>query len=198
MPRPLHSSGITLVELLIGVVLLAVLLGLAAPSFQSQLAASQLTSATQALLGSLLQARAQAMRLGQRVTVCRTVDQQQCDTGIASGWETGWLTFIDAERAGNSSAQVSPGDTLLSRSEALPSVLRVTGNSQVDQYISFGATGEARFMGGGTTVLGTIRVCSTSPALQDALRARDLVLAAGGRLVSRNTSSPVSATCPSP
>ena len=198
MPRPLHSSGITLVELLIGVVLLAVLLGLAAPSFQSQLAASQLTSATQALLGSLLQARAQAIRLGQRVTVCRSINQQQCDTGLSSGWETGWLTFIDADRAGNSSAQVSPGDTLLARSEGLPSALRVTGNSQVSQFISFGATGEARFMGGGTTVLGTIRVCSTSPALKDALRARDLVLSTGGRLVSRETPAPVPATCPSP
>ena len=145
------------------------LLGLAAPSFQAQIAASQLTSATNALLGSLMQARAQAIRLGKRVTVCRTQDQQQCDTDASRGWESGWLVFVDLDRAGNNDAFVSPTDTVLSRNEALPPALRVRGNAQVDNFISFGASGEARTMSGGNNPLGTIRVCSQSGALADAV-----------------------------
>ncbi len=195
MLRHRPVSGLTLIELLIGIALLAVLLGLAAPSFQAQIAASQLSSATHALLGSLMQARAQAIRLGKRVTVCRTHDQEQCDTHAARGWESGWLVFVDIDRAGNTDAFVSPTDTVLTRNEALPATLRVRGNTQVDTYISFGASGEARTMAGGTHPLGTLRVCSLSGALADTDRERQLVLAAGGRIVNRPSPAPVNATC---
>lgn len=199
-PRALASSGLTLVELLIGIALLAVLMGLAVPSFQAQVASSQLTSATNALLGSLMQARAQAIRLGRRVTVCRTNDQSQCDTDTTRGWETGWLIFIDADRtvpAGTSGAQVSATDTILGRSEPLPPALRAVGNNPVSQYISFAASGEARTMGSGL-LLGTIRICTGSAALADASRARELVLSAGGRIVSSPTPAGVAPTCPAP
>lgn len=195
MLRHRPASGLTLIELLIGIALLAVLLGLAAPSFQAQIAASQLTSATNALLGSLMQARAQAIRLGKRVTVCRTHDQQQCDNNAARGWESGWLVFIDIDRAGNANAFVSPADTILSRNEALPPALRVRGNQQVDDFISFGASGEARTMAGGNNPLGTIRVCSQSGALADTDRERQLVLSAGGRIVNRPSPAAVAANC---
>ncbi|MEY2619330.1 MAG: hypothetical protein RL522_2332 [Pseudomonadota bacterium] len=199
MLRRRALSGLTLVELLTGIALLAILLALAAPSFQAQIAASQLTSASNALLGSLMQARAQAMRMGQRVTVCRSADQQQCDTQATRGWEAGWLVFIDANRTSSTGdAEVSAGDTVLARSESLPPSLRVAGNRQVNQYLSFAAGGEARTLTGGTNPLGTIRVCSTSAALADQRRAVEIVLSSGGRLVSRPTASPVDANCPAP
>lgn len=197
MPRRRPPSGLTLIELLIGIALLAVLMALAAPSFQAQLAESQLTSATNALLGSLMQARAQAIRLGRRVTLCRSFDQQQCDTDALRGWETGWLMFIDGDRAGSNDAQLSPTDILLARSEPLPASLRVRGNSFVDQYISFAASGEARQLSGSFIPTGTIQVCSTSASLADARRATHLVLSVGGRVVSRPAAS-ASVACPGP
>jgi type IV fimbrial biogenesis protein FimT len=184
--RARSLSGLTLIELLVGIALSAALMTLAAPSFRTQIAASQLTSATNALLGSLTQARAQAIRLGQRVTVCRSNDQTTCDTDRARGWETGWLVFVDATRADSADVTVSVGDTILSRNERLPGALRVTGNPQVDDYISFAASGQARTIAGGRMPLGTIRICSTSPALRNNNRARDLALATGGRVVSRD------------
>lgn len=192
--RPARAlSGLTLVELLIGIALSAALMTLAAPSFRAQIAASQLTSATNALLGSLTQARAQAIRLGQRVTVCRSNDQATCDTDTTRGWETGWLVFVDPTRADSANARVSVGDTIVSRHERLPGALRATGNGQVDDYISFAASGQARTIAGGRRPLGTIRICSTSPALLADNRARNLVLAAGGRVVSEGV---VAANCP--
>lgn len=196
LPRRAPSSGLTLVELMIGIAMLAVLLALAVPSFQAQIAGSQLTSASEALMGSLMQARAQAIRLGRRVTTCRSADLQQCDTDASRGWETGWLTFIDTDRTGNE-AELSASDTLLARSEPLPASLRIRGNRAVSQYISFGASGEARTLSGGSNPLGTLQVCSTSAALPDAQRATDLVLSSGGRVVNRPAGS-VTAQCPAP
>lgn len=196
LPRRPPTSGLTLVELMFGIALLAILLALAVPSFQAQIAGSQLASASEALTGSLMQARAQAIRLGRRVTVCRSVNLQQCDTDTSRGWEVGWLTFVDTDRTGNE-AQVSALDTLLARSEPLPASVRVRGNRAVNQYISFAASGEARTLSGGSNPLGTLQVCSTSAALPDARRATDLVLSAGGRVVSRPSGS-VTAQCPGP
>jgi hypothetical protein len=71
----------------------------------------------------------------------------------------------------------------------------VRGNAQVDNFISFGASGEARTMAGGNNPLGTIRVCSLSGALADTDRERQLVLAAGGRIVNRPSPAPVNVTC---
>jgi type IV fimbrial biogenesis protein FimT len=204
MLRHRPVSGLTLIELLIGIALLAVLLGLAAPGFEAQIAASQLSSASNALMGGLMQARAQAIRLGRRVTVCRTSDQQQCDNTRGRGWETGWLIFIDVDRpAGNAQAQVSATDTILARNEAVSPMLRIRGNQAVDDFVSFSASGEARTMAGSANALGTIRVCSVSPALADAgppqdVRARDLVLAAGGRVVRRMPAAAVTINCPAP
>ncbi len=196
--RALALSGLTLIELLVGIALLAIVMALAAPGFEAQVATSQLSSASNALMGSLMEARSQAMRLGRRVTVCRSRNLQQCDTGIARGWESGWLTFIDDQRAGDVQARVSAGDTILHRSEPLPRALRVHGNGQLTQYISFAANGEARTMSGGVLPLGTIRVCHVSRALDDRRRARDLVLAAAGRVVSRLPAASVNAACPAP
>lgn len=198
MSRRHALCGLTLVELLVGVALLAILLALAAPSFQAQLAAAQLTSATNALMGSLLQARAQAIRVGQRVTVCRSVDLQQCDTDKTHGWDSGWLIFIDVDRTVTNQAEVSASDTILTRSEALPPLLRVRGNAQVDDYISFAASGEARTLSGGSNPLGTIRVCSTSAQLPDTRRSRDLILSAGGRVVVETPAAGTTSSCPAP
>lgn len=198
LPRRAPTSGLTLVELMIGIALLAVLMALAVPSFRAQIAGSQLTSGSEALMGSLMQARAQAIRLGRRVTVCRSANLQQCDTDTSRGWEAGWLTFIDTDRTSASKeAELSATDTLLTRSEPLPASLRVRGNGAVSHYISFAASGEARTLSGGSNPLGTLQVCSTSAALPDARRAIDLVLSAGGRVVSRPADS-VTAQCPGP
>lgn len=196
MPRRRAQSGLTLIELLTGLALLALLLSLAAPAFQAQVATSQLSSATQALMGSLMQARTQAIRLGRRVTVCRSNDQQQCDADPARGWDAGWLVFMDVDRT-SGTPEVSASDTLLNRSEPLPPLLRVRGNSTLAAYLSFAANGEARTISGGSHPVGRIRVCSTSPRLPDTRRARELILSADGRVVVE-TPAGVAPGCPAP
>lgn len=198
MLRHHPARGLTLVELLMGLVVLAILLAIAVPSFQAQMAASQLNSATSALMGSLMQTRAQAIRLGQRVTLCRSNDQANCDNDRTRGWETGWIIFADPTHAASNEAEVSAGDTIVLRSPALPANLRVRGNVNVDDFVSFAANGQQRALGGVGLQMGTIRVCSTSGALTDQTRARHLILNTVGRVVSANPGQAVAINCPAP
>jgi len=69
MSARLHSSGFTLVELMIVVAVLAILLGIAAPSFQSMLDKRRLTGAAEQLYADLQYARSEAIRQNKIVTV---------------------------------------------------------------------------------------------------------------------------------
>ena len=192
----IHANrGLTLIELMVTFSLLVVLMALAAPSFQSQIAASQLSSATNELMSTLMRSRAESMRLGIRVTVCKTAGSAtQCSNATTSGWEQGWLVVHDPTRSTN--ATVDSGETVTFVVSPLSADLKVEGTADVAKYVSFAATGQSRLMGGGSQA-GRIRVCSTSRSLRDDNRARELVLTSTGRIIVEKPSS-VTSDCPAP
>ena len=193
--RQSGHRGVTLIELMVGVAVLAILLAIAAPNFQGMTASSRLTSVSNELLGSIQQARAQAIRTGARVTVCRSTNGTQCDTSTGVGWERGWIVFGDTTRSG-ADAAVDTGETILTRITAPGTGASVVGSTQVANYVSFAADGRPRLMGGGVQA-GTLRVCSPSDALRNDTRARDIVLTTSGQI---NVVRPanVANNCPNP
>ncbi|SDT92441.1 GspH/FimT family pseudopilin [Halopseudomonas salegens] len=72
--------GFTLLELMITLVVVAVILGLAVPSFQTTIAKNAVKSATRDLVATLNTARAQSMSSRTPVTV----------TPESGGWNNGW------------------------------------------------------------------------------------------------------------
>jgi type IV fimbrial biogenesis protein FimT len=192
---PLLQAGFTLIELMVGIALLAILLAIAAPNFQGMTASSRLTSASNELLGSLQLARAQAIRTGARVTVCRSTNATQCDTTAGVGWERGWIVFQDANRVGFD-AQVDTGETVLAHITALAGGTTIGGNAAVANYVSFAADGRPRLMGGAVQA-GTLRACNPGSHATDNTRARDIVLSTTGQVnVTRPTG--VGNDCPTP
>ncbi|MFD0666340.1 GspH/FimT family pseudopilin [Ramlibacter sp. MAHUQ-53] len=180
------TRGVTLVESLVAIAILAVLGALAAPSFRTQLAAARLSSATSELTGSLMQARALAVRLGRRVTVCRSQDQSTCDTDAKRHWGSGWITFIDADGNGSRSGT----ETLTYQVSPLDADLRVRGNGTLTDRVTFVPSGGAR-------ANGTLRVCSADPGLGNDARARQLVMQQTGRVVVERVAG-IQGTCPGP
>ncbi len=179
LPPPCHRPGprrglrgVTLVESLTAIALMAILGAIAAPAFRSQLASARLSAAVNELSGTLALARTQAVRLGQRVTVCRSQDLSTCDTTASRHWGSGWITFVDADGDGSRSST----ETLTFQVSALAGDLAIRGNGTLAQRVTFVASGGAR-------ANGTLRVCSTSPGLPDDARARHLVLQQTGRVV---------------
>lgn len=192
-PLRSNQTGVTLVELMITLVVLAIILAIAIPSFENTIASSRLAGVTNDLNGSLALARSEAIRRGQRVTVCNSNDGQQC--AAAGNWGSGWIVFVDTTRAGNT-ANVENNEIIIRTASAVPAGIVVNGNANVAQYVSFSSDGQARLMNGAGQS-GTLRVCSTSTSLDDNRRARNLPLSMAG-LVTMQTVDGVPNGCPTP
>ncbi|MBB1076173.1 GspH/FimT family pseudopilin [Rhodoferax sp. 4810] len=182
------EGGFTLIELMVTLSVLVVLMALAVPSFQSMMASSNLSSVTNDLMTTLAQARSNAVRRGARVTVCKSANGSQCVT--TGDWEQGWIMFNDDDHSGTN-ASVSTGEAITFASPATASGIVIKGNLD---YVSYAADGQSKLMNGGF-LAGRLRVCSTSAALTNDARARNLVLSGTGRIVIEKQVG-VDATCP--
>nr|WKF58432.1 hypothetical protein HUO10_002931 [Paraburkholderia busanensis] len=97
-------AGVTLVETLAVIALLAVVATLTVPSFLAWHVRDQVDARAKALASTLAYARSEALRRGTRVTVCR-IDAarrclaagQPCANGVVD-WSCGWAVM--AERSG--------------------------------------------------------------------------------------------------
>jgi type IV fimbrial biogenesis protein FimT len=85
--------GVTLIELMFSLALLALLAGLAAPGFQSSLRAAAVRSASFELLTGLQQIRANSVVESRPGVLCPTDAEGRClEAGIAAA---GWRTFVE-------------------------------------------------------------------------------------------------------
>ncbi|WP_185955422.1 GspH/FimT family pseudopilin [Tepidiphilus sp. J10] len=188
------DSGFTLVELMVTIVVLAILLAIGIPSFATLIASNRLTSATNELIASLQTARTEALRRNARVTVCPA---DPTATACSGAWRDGWMAFVD-QTPGNAPAPESAADILF-RGGPLPTGIVVVANAPLSSYVSFTADGMSKQLNGDFFPdTSTLRVCSTSTALTDDRRARELRLIGSGRIVLTTPSTSVPSTCPSP
>lgn len=186
------ERGFTLIELMVTLSVLVILMALAVPSFQSLMASTQLTTATNDLMTIFARARSDAIRRGARVTVCKSATGDQCIT--SGGWEQGWIMFNDDDHTG-SNAEVHSGEAITFTSSAVASGLVITGNLD---YVSYAANGQAKGMDAVGFQVGKLRVCSTSSAFSNDKRARDLVLSRTGRIIIDRSTGAIAASCPPP
>jgi type IV fimbrial biogenesis protein FimT len=174
--KPQH--GYTLLELMITIAISAILLSIAIPSFQALIASSQLTTQTNNLLTALSLARTQAIKNNIRATLCTSDNGTNC---TQTPWHDGWLIYIDSNQ-----------NNLLDPSEAITTVgqatrdLQISGNTNVANRISYRADGSL------FTLVGTIRLCKATTALQE--NARNIIINHFGR--ARVTRQNLNGTCP--
>lgn len=92
-----RGSGFTLIELLVTISVLAILLAIAVPSFQTFILNNRLATATNELVSALAIARSEAVKRATRVTVCKSANagaaNPVCSTG--ANWQDGWIVFVD-------------------------------------------------------------------------------------------------------
>jgi type IV fimbrial biogenesis protein FimT len=101
------SSGYTMIELLVVIMIVSILMALAVPSFRYVTTSNRLSSEINGLLGDMQFARAQAVKEGRTVTVCSSTDRKKC-SGQAD-WSQGWIVFSDPNNVGT----VDAGEALL-------------------------------------------------------------------------------------
>lgn len=178
-----YSAGMTFIELLITISIVAILLTVAVPSFISMLQSNRFAAFSNAYLTNLHLARSEAIKRNGRVALCKSADSATCTSD--GYWSQGWLVFRDV----NNNAQVDVGEDILRVHEALPINLVLLGNANVASYVSFANTGNARLTSGAFQA-GTLTLCQPSATGGEA---RQIVINATGR---PRVQKAIVATCP--
>jgi type IV fimbrial biogenesis protein FimT len=117
-PRPARLSGrkrisgITLLEVLTVITIVAILMALGVPSYQYVTSSNRISGEVNALLGDLQYARAEAIKEGQTVSVCSSTNSTTTAPTCSgnTSWQNGWIVFSDVNGSG---AVDSASDTIL-------------------------------------------------------------------------------------
>ena len=126
-----HSSGFTLMELMITLVIATLLFTVAIPSFNGLIKKNRIATYTNNLVTSLALARSEAVKRGRQVSLCASNNRTNCTN---TSFQQGWIVFTDQNTAGT----VDGTDTILRVQEAVPGLsFTITGNALV-QYRSTG------------------------------------------------------------
>jgi type IV fimbrial biogenesis protein FimT len=84
-----HEFGVTLIELMFAIAILAILVTVAVPSFRDASLTSRLSSISNDLLASIQVARSESIKSNSVTTLCTSDDGTTC---AGSGdWEQGWI-----------------------------------------------------------------------------------------------------------
>jgi len=131
----MKERGFTLIELMMVVAITGILVGAGAPTFSDMITSNTIDSNRDALFTDLRYARAEAVKRGETVSVCKSSDLVSCSDSAA--WANGWITFEDANGDGDFDRE----DTLLRVHEALSDGINLgfTGND----FVTFDGLGKA-------------------------------------------------------
>ncbi|WP_341890539.1 GspH/FimT family pseudopilin [Variovorax sp. YR752] len=137
------QRGLTAVELMVTIAILAILIGLAAPSMSRFIVQWRLANAVNALTGSLRIARTEAIARARPVVVCQLAPGAAAACETAAGDKdlaAGWIVFVKNDRDPKSADSLSEGDELLLRQDALPGIAKITLNAARFVFLPNGLT----------------------------------------------------------
>ena len=149
-----HQHGFTILELMMSIAVGAILVAVGVPSFVNTIRNSEMTSATNTMVGALYAGRSEAVKRRARITMCRATSsagaEPQCDSG-------GMHIAVFLNTANDMTVDTGSGDVVIQNLNWLPDTIDVTSADLPDGF-SFNASGFTRAIGGGT-VSGDLLFC---------------------------------------
>lgn len=142
-----HQRGVTLIELLTVIAIVAVLAGIGVPSFRDTIARNRMAAQSTEVLSALNFARSEAIKRGHSVTLCRSSDGATCAT--TGSWEGGWLAFADKNGNGaiNTDLDATKNEAVIRVWSALSADFTLKGSTNVASTIRYDARGMAQNTG---------------------------------------------------
>jgi len=174
-----RQSGMSLIELMIGIAVLGILLALGAPTFSRWTQSSQIRNAAEAIHNGLMLARAEAVR---RNTTVRfqfvTTTTSACalsDTGA------NWVVSLDTPAG---ACDAAPSDNVAPRIVQVRSAAEGSRNAAVDaggvSLITFNGTGQAT--GGAPAAINVTNPTGGACAPGGPMRCMRVTVATGGQI----------------
>jgi type IV fimbrial biogenesis protein FimT len=134
------SHGYSLVELLVVMTIVAIVIGIAVPSYRYVTNSSRVTAEVNQLLGDMQYARSEAVKEGSAVSVCPSSNATTSSSPSCLGsttWNSGWMVFSDL----NGNGSFDTGDQLLRSQPALNSNDTFVASDSAVTYVSFNREG---------------------------------------------------------
>ncbi len=179
-----HSKGLTLIELMVTLVVLAILVGVAAPGMIDLVRSNRLTSQTNLFATALAIARSESIKRNVNVVICKR-DGTSCDN--SKNWEDGWVIFADSD----ADQQLDGGEETIRLFEGLSSGYTLRVGNTYTNWIRYMPKGDV--LGSGGTGAATFRLCAAdAEAINDTRHSRSLNISFSGhvRLSEGTTACP--------
>lgn len=182
--------GFTLIELMVAVAVLAILLAVAVPSFETIRNISRLAGGSNELVTGIQLARSDAIRRNGRSVFCRSDDGATC-SAAAGQWQ-GWLVGFD----GNGDGDFADANEGITRVGTITAPLLVTPSSNLTALgnrLTFRADGMVPGTAGNALLNARLSVCMVTT--RPPQNARSVSIRSGGRVaVEAGTAT----GCPAP
>lgn len=150
-----NIQGFSLIELMVVMAVMAIVLAVGIPGFQSITRSSNTVTISNEFLKALAMARNEAIKRGYPVYICSTADptaaSPACNDAGSTNWKDGWLMMLDEDNDGDFSDQA---ENPLLVHEAIRSDYSLNGEPAIKNLVGFEATGFA-------TQAGNIVLCNS-------------------------------------
>lgn len=136
LPRRRVYSGFSLMEIMVSVGIMAILAGLAGPSFTPMMDRWRVREAVENMTSSLYYARSEAIKRGGRVGMQKVANNTNGCTLASSNsdWGCGWFVFVDTDDNGKWKAGEEILQTVLTPKNINVSHTAGSSNIKVDRY----------------------------------------------------------------
>ncbi len=116
------ERGFTIVELMVGLSIAAILLTVGLPSMHDLIRNNRLVAATNTFVSSLYLVRSEAIKQGRNATLCVSSDLVKCTGEI--NWQLGWIAWVDIDASGGD----PDAGEILRIVQSLPASITITPN----------------------------------------------------------------------